>query len=337
VRRDNDIIALVTRDTRLEGLKRRRATAGAAKFALGQVHAHERERRANLRDENLPAAATLEAVEALASFTEYRAEAQAVTSTEEFVRRELDLGYPVTLVDRDYLPNFDFGRCVLAVVVGQDGLVANTAKYVGDVPIVGVNPDPVRNDGILLPFAPQEVRRAVRSHLDGEASLREVTLAEVNLNDGQRLLAFNDLFIGSRTHTSARYTIAANRDAEAQSSSGIIISTGAGSTGWLSSIFNMARGVGTWLGNPPAPAPTLAWEDRRLLWAVREPFVSKHSSARLVMGVIDEGEEITLESLMPSNGVIFSDGIERDALEFTSGSLARITVSSQRARLVVPG
>jgi hypothetical protein len=67
---------------------------------------------------------------------------------------------------------------------------------------------------------------------------------------------------------------------------------------------------------------------------VREPFVSRHSSARQVAGEVTTGTPLELESLMPSGGVIFSDGVEDDALHFTSGLVARIGPSQQRARLV---
>ena len=84
------------------------------------------------------------------------------------------------------------------------------------------------------------------------------------------------------------------------------------------------------------PPPKMRWEDKRLVWAVREHFVSRHSKATLVAGWLEEGDEITIESLMPENGVVFSDGIDKDALEFDSGTIARIKVSQQAAQLVVP-
>ncbi len=84
------------------------------------------------------------------------------------------------------------------------------------------------------------------------------------------------------------------------------------------------------------PPVELSWEDRRLVWVGREPFQSRHSGADMVTGVLQEGAELVIGSQMPLNGVIFSDGIESDYLEFNAGSIARFTVSSQRARLVVP-
>jgi hypothetical protein len=250
--------------------------------------------------------------------------------------QEIDLGFPVKTVDRSFLPNFDFGRCLVVVVIGQDGLVANVAKYVGDLPIIGVNPDPARNDGVLLPFEVRKARDAVRLAIDNKANLRHVTLAEVNTNDGQRMLAFNDFFFGASSHISARYTLEFDSHSEPQSSSGILVATGAGSTGWLSSVFNMTDGIGRFLGAGEISRPEMNWDDRRLVWTVREPFRSKHSQANLVAGVVEEGDELVVGSQMPTCGVIFSDGIEADYLEFNSGTIARVSVSSQRAKLVIP-
>jgi len=329
-------IAVISQQTRLAGLKARWATTGAASFRLKQVRAHARELRAAAASQGAAAAALQDdSVDALAAFSEYEQEDLAYHQTFDLLRRELDFGYPISFVGREHLPSFDFGRCLLVVVVGQDGLVANAAKYVGDLPIVAVNPDPKRFDGILLPFRVDQARHAVRRTLENNAKLREVTLAEVNLNDGQRMLAFNDFFIGCRTHVSARYTLRVGARSEPQSSSGLIVSTGAGSTGWLSSMFNMAEGFAKWMGGRLQPRPRLQWEDRRLLWVVREPFRSKHSGAELVAGVLKEKELLIVESLMPSGGVIFSDGVEADFLEFNSGNIGRLGVSRQRARLVV--
>ena len=249
---------------------------------------------------------------------------------------EIDVGFPIRTIDRSQVATFDFGRCVAVVVVGQDGLVANAAKYVGDLPIIGINPDSKRNDGILLPFDPSQARRAVQKVVDNRIKTRSITLAELNTNDGQRMLAFNDFFVGCRSHTSARYTIQNDGQSESQSSSGIIVSTGAGSTGWFSSILNMTNGIAKFLGHPVNEQVNVKWEDPRLVWAVREPFRSKHSGADMIAGYIDRGNELVVGSQITGNGVIFSDGIEEDFIEFNSGTIARFFVSKQRAKLVVP-
>jgi hypothetical protein len=334
-------IAVVSQPTRLQGLVARYSTRSAAKFRLKQAFLHEQARqpspvarRSKRRTESAVALAEdLEASERV--LIEYEQEDSAQQKTLDRLKKELDLGYPVKFVEREYLPTFDFRGCVAVVVVGRDGLVANAAKYVGDLPIVAVNPDPQRIDGILLPFHVHQARKAVQLSIENRAKVREVTLAEVNLNDGQRMLAFNDFFVGCRSHVSARYVLRVESRSEPQSSSGLIISTGAGSTGWLSSLFNMAEGFARWTGGQLEEHVQLNWEDRRLVWAVREPFRSKQSGVDLVAGFLEQGYELIVESLMPSGGVVFSDGVEADFLEFTSGTIARIGVAPQRARLVV--
>lgn len=326
-------VAIVVRPTRLGLLMKRWTTRSACRFHLQQAHAHELERRRSAGADSPSSAADL----AEAEFSQYEQEDRLFQESLKQLKQELDLGYPLAVVDRSLLPSFDFRSTAAIVVLGQDGLVANAAKYAGELPILGVNPDPARYDGVLLPFSPQQARAALAAALAGEAPVRNVTLAEAVLNDGQRLLAFNDLFVGASSHISARYTLRVGEQVEPQSSSGVIVATGAGATGWLSSVFNMAQGIARWRQSPPPSPLALDWEDRRLAWVVREPFVSRHSSADLTAGLLEDGEQLVLESLMPEKGVIFSDGVESDFLQFHSGAIVRIRRAAECARLVAPG
>jgi NAD kinase len=335
-------IVIVTRPTQLAALKRKFSTPAQAKFQIVSSRKRELARSAPARG-----GAELEA-QAEQEFGAVVASSQKYDESVKQLRGDLDFGdfdLPVQTVDRDFLPNFVFGPHDVVVTVGQDGLVANTAKYALGLPIVAVNPDPQQIDGVLLPFRADQARDAVRAVLNGRAAYREVTLAEAILADGQRLLAFNELFIGNRTHVSARYRLTVAGHTEAQSSSGLLVCTGAGSTGWLSSIFNMTAGLMTSLrpfqGIPQRGAPTpvaamrLAWEDPRLVYVVREPFASKTSGTNLVAGLVDPGHELAVESDMPANGVIFSDGVESDYLEFNAGATARIAAAAGKAKLVI--
>jgi hypothetical protein len=103
----------------------------------------------------------------------------------------------------------------------------------------------------------------------------------------------------------------------------------------MSSVFNMASGVAAMVGSGKIKSIRLDWEDRRLLFVVREPFASRHSQATLIAGILEPRQSLELESLMPSGGVIFSDGIESDYLQFNSGSLVTIKAAEETARLVV--
>ena len=106
-------------------------------------------------------------------------------------------------------------------------------------------------------------------------------------------------------------------------------------TGWMSSVFNMASGVAAFAGGSGVQSIQFPWEDSRLLFAVREPFVSRHSAASIVAGWIERDDALVVESLMPSGGVVFSDGIESDYLEFNAGALGGARCARQHASLVV--
>ena len=308
-----DRVVVVTRRTRLDELVARFNTRGQARFYIEH------------------------SAQGAGSFAEYEAEHDAYERALAVVMRATDVGVPRHVIDRGLVPTYTFGDRDVVVAVGQDGLVANVAKYALERPLIGVNPDPVRFDGVLLPFLADQCAVAVASVLEERAATRRVTLAEATLNDGQRLLAFNDLFIGARTHVSARYALQHGSVREAQSSSGVLVSTGAGSTGWISSVFNMAAGVTTLAGGASGRPIRLEWDDPRLLFAVREPFVSRHSSANHIAGLLEASETLMLQSMMPTDGVIFSDGVESDFLHFDAGALASIGASSRFASLVVPG
>ena len=132
----------------------------------------------------------------------------------------------VQVVDRGFLPNFVFAPDDTVVTLGQDGLVANTLKYLNGQPVVGVNPDPERWDGRLLPFRVADLSEVMPEVLLRKRRTRSVTMAKASLNNGQTLFAVNDLFIGPKTHCSARYVIRVGETSETQSSSGVIVSTG---------------------------------------------------------------------------------------------------------------
>jgi NAD kinase len=308
---------IIKSKTRYEALLERFNTAGQARFYL--------KRQAGSADDSD------------AEFEEYAQEHARIEAAVAQVQRELTGVVKSKIVDRAFLPSFLFADNQLVIVVGQDGLVANAAKYVRGRPLVAVNPDPSRYDGVLLPFRPDTCRAAVQRVVAGKAPVQVHRLAEAGLNDGQRLLAFNDLFIGAATHVSARYKISFDDTTEEHSSSGIIVSTPAGSTGWLSSVFNMTAAVEDFAGGlgrlDTYPKPL----DNELLFVVREPFRSKRTQCGLVAGRLRPSQPLLLESLMPTGGVIFSDGVEADFLRFNAGAIATIRPAAEEARLVQPG
>lgn len=279
-----------------------------------------------------------------ASFAEYEAAHERYQAALAQLKNAIPDGVRAQFIERAFLPNFVFGDDDLVCTLGPDGLVVNTAKYVGAQPLLAFNPDPARIDGVLIPFDAQRAAPILRGAVEGRFVEKNLTMARVDLNDGQSLHALNDVFIGASTHVSARYQIEFGSRQENQSSSGIIVSTGAGSTGWYRSIVTGAAAIMRAIGSDDADeragmrAPDAPYafdaEAEYLVFSVREPFVSKTSQAGLSHGKITREKPLKLVSSMPQNGVIFSDGIEEDFLQFNSGTQAVIAPAERTLRLV---
>ena len=303
-------VILITRRTRLEELILRFNSLAQARFYIERMGA---------------------------DFAEYQREFDVYKVAYTTVSQAVNAFPRRQVMDRQFLPNYLFGPDDIVVALGQDGLVANVMKYLNGQPLIGVNPDPSRYDGLLLPFVPTDLGKVLVDVVADHRPVRSVSMAKVSLSDGQVLCAVNDFFIGPRSHTSARYEIAQGGHQETQSSSGLIVSTGLGSTAWMKSVVTGARAImaaiSPQLGAESEYKP-LDWDSRRLLFAVREPFASISSQTSLAFGFIEAGRELKLRSLMPDDGIIFSDGIEADYLRFTSGIEAVVGLAEQQGALI---
>lgn len=308
---NNQKIVLVTQRTRLEDLIRRYNTYGQAEFYI----------RHNGGD-----------------FSDYRTEHETYNCAVQTALSALQGFGRVQVLDRDLVPNYLFGKLDIVVALGRDGLVANVLKYLRDGQmLIGVNPDPKRWDGQLLPFLPEDLGKILPEVIRGSRNVQSITLAQATLNDGQTLCAVNDLFIGRQTHASARYEISQGAARENQSSSGIIVSTGLGSTGWLKSILAGAAGIARFCGisEPVGLAHSFDRSASELYYTVREPYPSASTGASMVFGRITAKTPLQIVSHMPENGVIFSDGMEQDFLQFNSGTMVTIGIADHKGYLVV--
>ena len=303
-------IVLVTRRTRLDDLLYRYNTVEQARFHVESLGA---------------------------DFGDYLEEDRTYKQQIATAERMLASLGRVQPLERSFLPNFIFGEDDLVVVIGQDGLVANTLKYVPGRPVIAINPDPGRYDGILLPFEVKDVLAISQEVMTKGRPVQAITMAEASLSDGQRLLAVNDLFIGPASHTSARYELRLGDKVEQQSSSGVIVSTGLGSTGWLKSIMAGTVGVARALGvaiPSERKVDGFAWDSEYLYYTVREPFPSVTSTTELVFGKVTNQRTLRITSAMPQGGVIFSDGLIEDAVSFNAGLTVQIGTAKEKSLLV---
>ncbi|WP_328501273.1 hypothetical protein OG828_13580 [Streptomyces sp. NBC_00457] len=226
-------------------------------------------------------------------------------------------------VERADLDRFLFAPEDMVVVVGQDGLVANVAKYLSGQPVVGFDTDPGRNPGVLVRHRPQDAAKLLTSTTP---PVDELTMVEAVADDTQRLVALNEIYLGAGGHQTARYRLGLEDDGgvvEAQASSGVIVGTGTGATGWIRSVWQ-ERGTRLRL-----PAPT----EERLLWFVREAWPSPATGTSLVAGELAAATRLRL-TVESERLVAFGDGMETDAVALTWGQTVLVGVCRERLRLV---
>ena len=265
------------------------------------------------------------------NFERYEAQHQTYVQACEQFKAELPRGTRTQWIERETLPMFGFGDNDVVAAIGPDGLVVNLAKYLRGQTVVAFNPDPRHIDGVLLPFRVPDAPMVWKRLASDNLPIQNVTMARARTADGQQILAVNDLFLGASSHVAARYQISYRGHSEAQISSGVIVSTGAGSTGWRRSIVcGAAKLCGE---NSDETDYRFAPDARKLAFCVREPFESLASGADIVAGEINQNETLDLVSQMPQGGVIFGDGVCEDFIEWNAGVAVSVGVAAETLRL----
>lgn len=291
-------VVLVTRPTDFERLVARHGTRAQAEFFL------------RTRGQSI--------AEVEARHAAFERALTAVTSA-------IPVAWRRSRVARADLDRFLFEPDDVVVALGQDGLVANVAKYLTGQPVIGLNPAPDLYPGVLVPHRPEAAEELLHVAVSAGGTYEERTMVEAGLDDGQRLVALNEIFVGHRSHQSARYRLTWGKETERQSSSGVITATGTGATGWARSIDRERE------RHVALPTPTSG----QLVWFVREAWPSVATGTTLTEAVVAAGAAVEITSEMDEDGVIFGDGIETDRLEFSWGRRVTLRAAATRLRLLV--
>ena len=232
-----------------------------------------------------------------------------------------------TFVDRDDISTFAFRPSDIVVTVGPDGLFANVARFLSDQPIITVNPDPRTVPGVLALHAPETVGVLLAALASGTLQYDRIPLARAVSDQGDELFSVNDFFIGRSDPGTADYTLICDGIEERHFSSGVIVSTGVGSTGWIRSVSIMVQamsghGRSRFDTNLPRTAP-------KLLFAIREP-MGRYGH---LFGQVEANQNIELVSNMTEKGVVVCDGILERPMLFTSGTRVMIMPAARFVRL----
>lgn len=201
----------------------------------------------------------------------------------------------------------------LIIVLGGDNSFTYVSHFTHSTPILGINSDPERSSGCLTRFAVKEDQDVydLAEALDfGSFNIESWTRLEATL-DGEKLTpATSEYFLGERLRKDMSRHILVYRGQEIeQKCSGLIVSTGSGSTGWYRSAVK---------DNIPC-----MWlpSTKTCAFVTTEPYNPDNTKTLPHSGWIEEGEEIKVYSLN-DDGHISIDAWEEPP--FNRGSEARI-------------
>ena len=151
-------VVVVTRPTDLEGLLLRHATKEQARFVV--------EHRGG-------------------SFADIEARHEVSASAVHAVQAVVPRAWRRARIGREDLDRFLFEPEDVVVAVGQDGLVANVAKYLSGQPVIGVNPSRALFDGLLVRHPPEAVADLLAGAAAGRVGIEERSmLARCLAQDG---------------------------------------------------------------------------------------------------------------------------------------------------------
>ena len=207
------------------------------------------------------------------------------------------------------------------VVVGGDGTLLRASHLIEDTHVLHISSDTGKNEAFFARATSNDCGRKIRLLAKGEYKTTSLMRLAATLN-GKKLLfkALNEVYAGSKEpyHT-ARYTLIIGNKREEQKSSGVLVSTPAGSYAW-------ARSAG---------GQTLPIMARKIQYIVREPYTGRLTKPKMLKGVLSSGKTVTVVSNIweRHRGIVVIDSYKKE-FEFNKGSRLVVKASRQPLNLI---
>jgi NAD+ kinase len=227
------------------------------------------------------------------------------------------VGLPYDCIYRGQLKSVD--GYDLLISVGGDGTFLELARYTKDLPLLGVNSDPARSTAFFCGADRQTILSCLQALQAGTLPEARLARLAVQLNGkGLPYDALNDLLIAHANPAAVTtYTLHVEGQEEQQKSSGIWISTAAGSTAGIRS----------------AGGRIMPLRSRKLQYLVREPYAGGGQRYQLLKGQLNASTSLRITSKM-RRGRIFMDGPH---LRFIFGLGDELQVNTSASPLRVLG
>jgi NAD+ kinase len=212
--------------------------------------------------------------------------------------------------DSHELTEEDFSDIDMVITIGGDGTFIRASHFLKQIPIIGINSEPEMSEGALTSLKESELNN-LHNILKGKHEIIHRTRAKLKLNGKQiPYHALNEVYVGSDRHFhTSRYRIKFKDKKEEHRSSGVLISTGSGSTAWYSS----------------AGGESFHFKEQELRFIIREPYFGNIYKPKILQGKISTQEKITIESLRYEGGIIALDS--NLTYPFNTGDIVEIEIS----------
>lgn len=216
---------------------------------------------------------------------------------------------------------------------GDNSFIYVTHYLDPSIPVIGINSDPGRSLGKLCAWNSSDLARVVRHLQEENYKIEKWPRLQATIDDKSLIPATSEYYFGEdRSKDMSRHVLIHRGKQYEQKSSGIILATGAGSTGWRSSAgryrhpfgnqFNRTRAQGRFIVREPFQPNTFRF------------YLDQLTGEQRYTGKLEPGEEIILHSLNDGKGYATADSWEEYA--FPRGSTAVVKISDQPLRVIVP-
>ncbi|MBS1791476.1 MAG: NAD(+)/NADH kinase [Acidobacteria bacterium] len=205
----------------------------------------------------------------------------------------------------------------LVITIGGDGTTLGASHYVRGGALIGVNSAPGDSVGHFCSVNRKNFVQKLDAILSGKVKPKELARLQIGLDEKPLPeLALNDVLIVHECPASTtRYLLKVGRREEEHRSSGIWISTAAGSTAGIGSAGGRKMPLGS----------------QRIQYLVRELYREPKRRYALARGFIEASGEIIVASKMAA-GELYIDGA-KTRYEFPFGARAKISVAQSALRL----
>lgn len=205
----------------------------------------------------------------------------------------------------------------LVITIGGDGTALGASHYIRGGAMLGVNSAPGDSVGHFCSVNRKNFEARLDAILSGKWKPKVLSRLQITLDEHPLPeLALNDVLIAHNCPASTtRYLIKVGRREEEHRSSGIWISTAAGSTAGIGSAGGKKMPLGS----------------KRIQYLVRELYREPKRSYTLTRGFIEAGDDITIASKM-ATGEMYIDGA-KTRYEFPFGTRVRISTAEHGLKI----